>query len=424
MRQAGGIVLTRDNRVFLARRGGRAPFLPGFHVFPGGAIEPQDEGSTLACAVRELYEETGIRLPPADLPPCGLMVTPDYSLLRFEAQFYLAECPTDQSPELVTEELVGGAWYEPAEALQAWEKSEVLLAPPTLASLRAFAAHGFAEGARRLQALGPSNGLPGPAIPMAPGLVYLPLESPTLPPARHTLTYVVGAERLLVVDPGGPEVAPILDYLESLAPARPLEVVLTHHHPDHIQGATKLGLPIAAHPETANRLPFAVDRLIQPGEGWDLGQGWNLEALHTPGHAPGHLALWNAERRFLLAGDLVSSVSTIVIEPTEGDMAAYFDSLERMRALAPRLVLPAHGPPLGPGSDPFGYLLAHRRKREAKLLSSLTTTPQSLDQLLARVYDDKPGVETIARLALESHLEKLRREGLAVLAEGGWATSS
>ncbi|MGE0492706.1 MAG: MBL fold metallo-hydrolase [Vulcanimicrobiota bacterium] len=424
MRRAGGIVLTREKQVFLARRGGRAPFLPGFHVFPGGAIEPQDQGSTLACAVRELYEETGIRLPPGELQPAGLMVTPDYSLLRFEAQFYLAECPTGQTPQMLTEELVEGDWYEPAAALQAWEEGHLLLAPPTLASLRAFAAHGFEEGARQLQALGPSNGLPGLAIPMAPGLAYLPLVSPTLPPARHTLTYVVGGDRLLVVDPGSPEVEPIVAHLKSLEPARPLEVVLTHHHPDHIQGATRLGLPVAAHPETARRLPFAVDRLIEEGERWQLGRGWNLEALHTPGHAPGHMALWQPERRFLLAGDLVSSISTIVIEPGEGDMAAYFDSLERVRALEPRLVLPAHGPPLGPGSDPFGHLLAHRRKREAKVLASLTQTPQSLEQILSVVYDDKPGVETIARLALESHLEKLLREGLVVAIDGGWTISS
>ena len=71
-----------------------------------------------------------------------------------------------------------------------------------------------------------------------------------------------------------------------------------------------------------------------------------MEAHHTPGHAPGHLAFHLRERRALIAGDMVGGMSTILIDPEQGDMGAYLDSLERLRRLDCRTLLPGHGPPL------------------------------------------------------------------------------
>lgn len=431
IRPAAGIILYRGEQVFLARRGGAARFLPGFFVFPGGAGEKSDT-SLEHTARREFEEETGVDLSDVPLRPSGVFLTPEYSaLIRFQAQFFLAECPDGVEPVVDDEELVEGLWCEPDQALELWQQGKFPLAPPTLGTLRALAAHPFEEAADWLQAQPVGNGVEGPEIPMAEGLAYLPLPTPTLPPARHTLTYLVGGDRVLVVDPGAADVSLIQQVLERYQSLgrQPLEVVLTHHHPDHIGGAQALGLPIAAHPATAAHLPFAVDRSIDEGDTWQLGrdpagQEWCLTALHTPGHASGHICLWDPQRKFLLAGDTISSISTILVNPPDGSMRDYFATLKRLEELDPQLVFPAHGPPLGPGSQPFTLLLRHRLQREEKVLQALESNPISLEAILEQAYDDVPTeVWPLARLSLTAHLEKLVLEGRAQKTDGGWSAA-
>src|SRR5262249_7900974 len=119
-------------------------------------------------------------------------------------------------------------------------------------------------------------------------------------------------------------------------------VVLTHHHPDHVGAAAacarKYGVPVWAHPWTAQALAgqVVVGRKVHEGDRLDLGTApdggpWHLEALHTPGHAPGHLAFYEGHYRLLFAGDLVSTLSSVVIAPPDGDLAVYLDSLRRLR---------------------------------------------------------------------------------------------
>jgi len=401
-----------------------------------------------ACALRELFEEGGVWLgatPPspvereqllrrqttvadlvarypvetAALQPAGLRTTPVYSPVRYAAQFYLAL--TESEPRIWEAELLDGAWWAPAEAYAAWQRGDILLAPPTLEAVRQ-----LREGAgAALPVLQREQSYP-PVLPLSPGLGYLPLETATLPPARHTLCLFIGGERQLLVDPATPLPAAALEGREIE------EVVFTHHHSDHIGGwewARARGLRLAAHPETARRLPFTVDREVEDGETWDLGLDgaglpWHVRALHTPGHAPGHLALWEARRRFLLAGDLVSGVSTILIDPEEGDMAAYLASLKRMASLEPQLVVASHGPPFGPGAAIFERVLEHRLAREARLLQCLGAEPQPVESLTAEVYADTPKAHPeLARRSLLAHLKKLVQEGRAREEEGGYSLS-
>lgn len=432
MRRAAGVILLRDGldqpadpTVYLVVRGPLSRFLPGFHSFPGGAAEAGEDEPE--CARRELAEETGLAVGD-ELVPAGIKLTPPYAVIRFRAQFYLAALPPGQEPLLPPGgELSSGAWWRPSQALAAWERGEICLAPPTLGTLRELAVHSPREAARRLEETGEDNGVPGPAIPMAPGLFYVPLESETLPPARHTLAVLIGGERLLLVDPAGPH-PELLEAIDELSRQgrQVVETVLTHHHPDHVGGAVSLPFPVAAHPETARRLDFPVQRTVGEGETWDLGldptgRPWTVQALHTPGHAPGHLALWEGERRFLVAGDMVSGVSTIVIAPPEGDMAAYLASLTRLRQLAPRLVIPAHGPPFGPEADVFGLFLRHRLEREEKVLEALEPAGLELRDVLARAYQDTPeSLHPVAALSLQAHLDKLVAEGRAREHGGRW----
>src|SRR5262249_3405520 len=122
-------------------------------------------------------------------------------------------------------------------------------------------------------------------------------------------------------------------------------VVLTHHHPDHIGAAAacarRYGVPVWAHPLTTQALGAGVEgrREIDDGERLELGPApdgsgpWWLEALHTPGHAAGHLAFYEPHYRLLIAGDMVSTLSSIIIAPPDGDLAVYLESLRRLLTL-------------------------------------------------------------------------------------------
>jgi glyoxylase-like metal-dependent hydrolase (beta-lactamase superfamily II) len=266
--------------------------------------------------------------------------------------------------------------------------------------------------------------VPQTLTPVAPGIRVLALRTPTLPPATHTNVYLVGPEAgpVAVVDPGSPypEQQAILDrVLETLPPAA---VLLTHHHGDHIGGAQALAgrwsIPIAAHAATARRLAgrVAVDQLVEDGE-----TVYGATAIFTPGHAEGHLCY--AVDGATIAGDMVAGVGTILIDPSEGDMAVYFASLERLLARPQTTLLPAHGPAIVDGHAKLREYLSHRRMREAKVVAALRDRPRSLSEIVADVYSDTPrALWGLAERSLLAHLGKLAREQRATDAgDGCWS---
>lgn len=136
---------------------------------------------------------------------------------------------------------------------------------------------------------------------IAAGVRLLALRTPTLPPATATNTLVVGRRRVAVIEPATPfadEQAALEALLRALqrAGAEVAAILLTHHHVDHVGHAAALrertGAPIHAHPATAARLDFAVDVEMEDGAQVELGEGFALTAMHTPGHAPGHLVFF------------------------------------------------------------------------------------------------------------------------------------
>jgi glyoxylase-like metal-dependent hydrolase (beta-lactamase superfamily II) len=137
-----------------------------------------------------------------------------------------------------------------------------------------------------------------------------------------------------------------------------------------------------------------------------------------------------AEERTVIAGDMVASVGTIIVDPPEGDMRLYLESLERLRDLAPRLLLPAHGPPVGPGKGDADALLAfylrHRREREERVVAALLGAGAArVEELVPRAYPDvAPAVHPLAARSLLAHLYKLRDEGRALERDGVWEPSA
>jgi endoribonuclease LACTB2 len=199
----------------------------------------------------------------------------------------------------------------------------------------------------------------------------------------------------------------------------------THHHPDHIAGltnfATELGLPLWAHPETAKRVGWADFVAIEDGFEFVLAgpEPLQVRALHTPGHAPGHLCLHIASQDVLLCGDMVAGVGTILIAPDDGDMTEYMNQLARLAAIGAHVALPAHGDPIADGQQRYREVLAHRLGRELHIMNCITEltarVPKegaSSSALVETAYADV-GREllSVAELSLRSHLIKLVRDG-------------
>lgn len=264
---------------------------------------------------------------------------------------------------------------------------------------------------------------------VTPGVRMIALETPTLPPATQTNAYVLGERDALLVEPASPHRSEQRRLIEALADAgsRIRAIVVTHHHADHVGAVeavrTALEVPVWAHPETAARLPFPVDRHLGEGDVVETdGGSWRV--LHTPGHAPGHVCLSSPDG-VVVAGDMVAGVGTVVIDPNDdGDMAAYLESLGRLRGLA-RLLLPAHGPLIEDAAERLDGYIAHRRARETRVLGAVRDVGTGeLSAILARAYDDTPrALWPLALRSLEAHLRKLEKEGLVERLGSFWRAS-
>ncbi len=255
-------------------------------------------------------------------------------------------------------------------------------------------------------------------------------ETPTLAPATHTNSYALGGREVLLIEPATPYEAEQRDWLAWARGLRSqgrhvLGIVATHHHPDHVGGAAflsaELQAPLWAHPATRDRIDTPVARLLDDGDeivlrGQERDGVWRV--LHTPGHAPGHICLFETASRVAVVGDMIASVGTILIAPGDGDLTVYLEQLERLVGLGATLALPAHGTPVRDPSAVFLRYIAHRKMREERILSALAEHCQGAArdatafELVRIAYADVPEtVWPLAKLSVETHLEKLERDG-------------
>jgi glyoxylase-like metal-dependent hydrolase (beta-lactamase superfamily II) len=270
-----------------------------------------------------------------------------------------------------------------------------------------------------------ANREPVRRIEFRPNYICFPVRTPTKPPATHTNCYFIyTSQQLLIIDPGSPyadeqqALASSID--ELVAAGRSMrEIILTHVHPDHVGGVNALrshlgeDVKVAAHQLTAEPLreSVRVDRLIEDDEIIKLtgSPKINLRAMHTPGHARGHLCFYEERTGTLISGDNIVGLGSVLIDPPEGNMREYLRSLERMRDL-PNLsvIFGGHGPAIANPYAKIGEYISHRLDRELRILQAVqdgTTTPK---EIVARVYTDvSPKAHAMAERAVLAHLEKL-----------------
>ncbi|MEO7793136.1 MAG: MBL fold metallo-hydrolase, partial [Thermoanaerobaculia bacterium] len=194
-----------------------------------------------------------------------------------------------------------------------------------------------------------------------------------------------------------------------------------HHHPDHVDGVEvvrrALDVPVFGHPRTAERLQargIALDGFLADGQRvvLDGAPPFVLKVHHTPGHASGHLCFEVEATGDLIAGDMIAGFGTIVIDPPEGDMDAYLDSLDRLRELAPRTLFVSHGAPFLDSVTKLTEYREHRLEREAQILACWEAGERKALAMIPTVYPEiAPEVIPLAERQVLAHLVRLERLG-------------
>jgi glyoxylase-like metal-dependent hydrolase (beta-lactamase superfamily II)/8-oxo-dGTP pyrophosphatase MutT (NUDIX family) len=456
---------------------------PGGKVAPGDAalLSGERDSARIAAAARELFEEIGVllargadgRFPSSgpdldelrrdlaadrltfaevlgrlgvklhanDFTRAADFVTPPFASSRFDTTFYSAQLPLDQHPEVWQGELEAGRWTTAAALLDEWNRGECHVAPPALTILQAIRGRPVDEVAVRLAPFVAARDEEAiPPIFYAPLVQLIPLRTLGLPPSTHTNAFLVGGDPAYLIDPGPADASEqqrlfdVLDVQIALG-RRLVAMVLSHQHPDHVGAAAavsaRYSVPIWAHPRTAELLgnQLGVQRIIQDGDQLDLGiaadgSPWHLEAIHTPGHASGHLSFYEPRYRLLFVCDMVSTLSSVVIPPGDGDLALYLDSLQRLRQYDARLLLPSHGSPTVKAGEVLQEAIFHRHEREQELLGALSDMPRRIPELAVELYRGLPApLMRFAEMQIAAGLQKLHREGRAQSVGDEWTAS-
>jgi glyoxylase-like metal-dependent hydrolase (beta-lactamase superfamily II) len=205
------------------------------------------------------------------------------------------------------------------------------------------------------------------------------------------------------------------------------QVLATHAHPDHISGASALaeehaGARFFKHLWPEMDAKYLVEwQPLNDGDRVTAG-GETLVVLHTPGHSPDHLAFWHEPSGTMFTGDLVVQGGSVMIHSSKGgDLGQYLASLERVGALKPRRLLPAHGEEI---TDPAAVLTAyvnHRLARERQVMAALAAGRDTVESIAKSIYDGlDPALMLAAHETIRAHLDKLKRERRAFEEDARW----
>ena len=393
---------------------------------------------------------------------------------RFDVPFLVARMPEGQEPVADETEQFEPRWVRPADALERHAAGAFFMIFPTIRTLQRLSA--FADVDALLQACAlneqplwsscPRGGwlagkeerymehehpygelaLVSPdgqivhhldwqslqPVPLLRNVQRLTAPNPGAMTGPGTNSYLVGdpATGFIVIDPG-PADPQHVERLWRAAGGNIRMIVCTHSHPDHFPGAQPLqalcdppppilGLPSADTARAAS--DFTPQRELADGEELHLAAAdgvpvHTLRVIHTPGHAANHLCLVLVQDGLLFSGDHVLNGSTTVIDPPDGDMNAYLESLDKLTAACAAhgidFIAPAHGYVIGQAAHAIAALKAHRLRREAKILGVMQAHPGgTLDDWVQHAYDDvPPRMWPVAKRSLLAHVQRIESMG-------------
>lgn len=388
----------------------------------------------------DILDHWGLWIDASDFKFAGIWITPEFSPMRFRTSFFLVRCPEKQTPYSAISELHDVEFIESSEALQKWSHARALMAPPLLGALRAldnadpddleFEARADRIARECIAAAEAAKSSPE-YFELNPRFICIPLRTKTLPPATHTNCFIVGGKRFVVIDPASPfedEQAKLFRLVDSIIEAggRCAAIIVSHLHPDHFGGEMNLKehllakhdvkTPIAGRPETAKGLLGKVDFDKMTPDTYTLRDNsdaeFELELVHTPGHAKGHLCFYDREFGFLLSSDNVVGEGSVLIAPPEGNMIDYLDSLEKMKSLPGlRSLCGSHGSAISDAKSKIEGYISHRLERESQIEAAIVSGAANVSDVVSSVYAGlDPQLLPLAAKSVEAHLEKLAAE--------------
>ena len=441
-------------------------------------IASMDRSTTSPVSFARQCEQRGLVLAADQVFSLAHWITDRDLPRRFDVPFLVARMPEGQVPTADETEQFEPCWVRPADALARHDAGSFFMIFPTVRTLQRLATYASVdavlqacapkdgaekplwtscpragllrgEEARYMETESPYGELAlvcpdgqllhaldwqsERAVPLLRNVQRLTAPNPGAMTGPGTNSYIVGdaATGYLVIDPG-PNDAGHIERLWRATEGDIRMIVCTHSHADHSPGAAPLQalckkkppiLGLSSAPTARSSARFAAERELRDGErlviSGSTAEGepvtHTLRTIHTPGHAANHLCLVLEEDGLLFSGDHILNGSTTVVDPPDGDMNAYLDSLDKLDAACEAggidFILPAHGHVIGSARSAIAQLKAHRLKREAKIAAAMQRLPGGTpDDWLPLAYDDVPErMWPVAARSLAAHVARIRQ---------------
>lgn len=217
---------------------------------------------------------------------------------------------------------------------------------------------------------------------------------------KGTGTYIVGHGNVAVIDPG-PDMADHIDaILSELSDEKISHILVTHNHIDHSPGAKmlsdKTGVKIYG-PDTTTqqysneKIEEGIDKSFRADVVIEnamviKGDGWTLEAIHTPGHLSNHFCFAYKQENAIFTGDHVMGWSTTIVSPPDGNMQDYMDSLKYLLSRDDKIYYPTHGWPIDNPKQFVKQLYGHRLRREKEITRAIGEGAHSIKDIVIKIY--------------------------------------